>query len=142
MLTSNGLAVVDFFETPWEAYLAAGRLEAEGIVSFVIHPYHIWAKWPLTLALGYVKIQVPEADKERAGEILRKHKAGDYEELLAEEFPDTHKTLCPCCHSVNFERSFIAGDIALNMTLFLFGVIFPLKRDRFTCRDCGWVWRW
>lgn len=36
---------VDSYTSPIDAYLAKGRLEAEGIPAFVAHDNHVWANW-------------------------------------------------------------------------------------------------
>ena len=32
---------IERFESPWEAYIAAGRLEVEGIPAYILHDNHI-----------------------------------------------------------------------------------------------------
>ena len=78
-----------------------GRLQAEGIETYVAHEHHIWANWFLSTALGGVKLQVRPEDAQQAQEILRQEQDGDYEMLVAEA--DTAsaepRPACPVCRS-------------------------------------------
>ena len=70
------VAVVRLFD--WtEAEMLRGRLEAEGIPAIVADTYTARAI-PLYLAIGGVRVMVPEAYLERAREILKADARGDY----------------------------------------------------------------
>lgn len=58
------------FLTPEPAYLARARLEAEGIAAFLENESAVGMVGVLSNAVGGVKLQVEEADAERAAEIL------------------------------------------------------------------------
>jgi Putative prokaryotic signal transducing protein len=60
-----------------EAEMLRGRLEAEGVPAIVADAYTARAI-PLYLAIGGVRVMVPEAYLERAREILKADARGDY----------------------------------------------------------------
>lgn len=59
------------YEYPWEAYVAQGRLAAEGIRSFIFDDGILYANPFLTNAVGGVKLMVHRADVEKSLVILR-----------------------------------------------------------------------
>jgi len=141
MVTANNLVLIWRFDSPWDAYLAAGRLDVDGITSFVVHPYHIWAKWPLSFALGCVKVQVHRNEEADALRVMRDHVAGNYQELLADEFPETYRSNCEQCGSHKIKKKFLSGDVLLLVFLFMFGCIFPIVRHGHSCLDCEHSWQ-
>ena len=78
------LITIATFTNPLEAHIVRGRLQAEGIETYVAHEHHIWANWFLSTALGGVKLQVRPEDAQQAGEILRQEQAGDFDTLVAD----------------------------------------------------------
>lgn len=125
-----------------EAHLAKGRLEAEGIPAFVVNEHHVWANWTLSHALGGVRVQVASADAERAARILEDHAAGKFANGLEDEFPDLESEHCPQCGSQDFNSQRRVGMLALVvLTLGLISVIFPIRRAKRTCTQCGTTWR-
>lgn len=79
------LVTVARFTTPWEAHLAKGRLEAEGIEACVaeerLPPVSLLTGRPLALN----RVEVEEADAERAVEILADESWEEGEDLPASE---------------------------------------------------------
>ena len=53
-------AVVSVHTVAMDAYIIKGRLEAEGIPAFLSDDQYITMDWSLSLALGGVKVMVPE----------------------------------------------------------------------------------
>lgn len=136
------LVTIETFTGPIEAHLAKGRLEAEGIPAFVVNEHHVWANWTLSHALGGVRVQVASADAERAARILEDHAAGKFASALEEEFPDLEAERCPQCGSDDFESQRPLGMLAwVVMTLGLISVIFPVRRAKRACKQCGATWR-
>ncbi|MFO1518965.1 MAG: DUF2007 domain-containing protein [bacterium] len=58
------------FSRPFEAYLAKGKLESEGIEVFIADENIVGINWLLSNLVGGVKIQVREEEREKAVEIL------------------------------------------------------------------------
>lgn len=136
------LVTVETCTGPIEAHLAKGRLEAEGIPAFVVNEHHVWANWTLSHALGGVRIQVASSDAENARRILQAHASGEFAADLKEAFPDLEDAQCPQCHSKEFSSRMPLGMLAMALlTLGAISVIFPVRRDRHTCKACGAKWR-
>ena len=91
------MKTVATFREAYQAYLAKGKLEAEGISSIVVDEYLVGINWMYSQAIGGVKVQVPEADYERATKILKEDYAKDLD-ALDQEGP---KESCPKCGSLS-----------------------------------------
>lgn len=78
------LITVDRFLDPLEAYIVKGRLNAEGVSSYIIHAQHIWVSWTISVALDLVKLQAAAPEVDRARHVIDKIKSGEYERLLRE----------------------------------------------------------
>lgn len=134
---------VGAYNNPLEAYLARGRLEVEGIAAFLAHEHHVWANWVYSQALGGVKVQVVAEDAKRAAEILDAHNKGEYEESLGRVVTGIDENTCPGCGSRDFKSKFPAGILLLVVITFgLASIIFPPRRDRHSCLQCGRKWRY
>lgn len=71
---SLDLVAVKSFDNPLEAHAARAFLEAEGIQAFISDSEMVGAASYLGNALGYVKVEVPRDDAEKAAERLRNAK--------------------------------------------------------------------
>ena len=94
------LVTVAAFREPWEAHMFCARLQAEGIPALIAHENHSWNNWPISNALGGVKVQVPAAELEAAPAVERACRDGDYYNMIADasvDEPDGFK--CPNCGS-------------------------------------------
>jgi hypothetical protein len=121
-----------------EAHLAQSRLENEGIEAIVDDEFTVNAHNLLDVAVGGVKILVPEPDAERAAAILRGAPAsGDVTSVTPEAPNDTMP--CPRCGSTNVHRPERPRRIAFLMAmLFAFPAWFGLKKWK--CSQCGHTW--
>lgn len=70
---SNEFVTVATLDTPTEASLVRNQLEAEEIRVFLSDEEAVGMAWYLGTALGGIKVQVAEADAERAFAILDQH---------------------------------------------------------------------
>jgi hypothetical protein len=61
---------VGWYLHPLEAEIARGLLESEGIPAFLHSCQHSLLNWPMTLALGGVRLQVPPSAVGQALEVL------------------------------------------------------------------------
>ena len=59
------------FDMPFEAHLAKGLLEVNGVTSFLTDEFTVGVAWHLSNALGGIKLQVAETDAERAVNLLK-----------------------------------------------------------------------
>ena len=137
------LKTIATFTSPWEAHIAKGRLEAEGIPAFIAHEHHIWANWIYSQALGGVKVQVPEVHALEAARVMREHLSGAFESDLSVEAVVESIDTCPNCGSQRV-RSRYAWHLILLLvlTLGLFLIIWPPRREIHRCLECGHHWRY
>jgi hypothetical protein len=61
--------------------------------------------WPITLALGGVRVQVPAEDLDRARGVVLRVESGVYASELADQFGDLGEPRCPACDSGDFRTS-------------------------------------
>lgn len=135
------LATLAKFLDPWEAYVVRARLEAEGIPATVAFVNHAIADWPISLALGGSRVQVPVNFLEQARGILAAYQAGSLEDELNEVI-GSQREHCPRCGSRNFKRT-LPWRRRLYLTLVvLFVAVFPMKYSLLICRVCRYRWQW
>lgn len=89
MEQSPPLVAVAAFETPFDAHLARGLLEAEGLRVVIADEHVVSVNAALTYAVGGVRVLVPERHAERARAILAARAKGDYQ---IDELPDDSDT--------------------------------------------------
>ncbi len=138
------LVTIGSFINPWDAYLTKGKLEDEGIPAFITDEYHVWANWIYAQALGGVKVQVTEENAVVANKILNSVANGQYAKALKSEYPDLDMdaNTCPNCGSKKYKSRMPVGFLLLAiLSLGLFSIIFPLRRDSHECARCGHVWK-
>jgi len=133
---------VGWFTEPWDAYIARGRLRAEGISSWIIHEHHIWANWMYSNALGGVKLQVLSQDAELGTFILERCWRGEYEEELDDEFGMEPARRCPSCGSTSFKEGVGVSHGLTPFALYvLMGVAYPPQKNTARCDTCRHRWR-
>jgi len=72
------LVLIARFFTPVEAHMLQSRLQAEGVPAVVADAQIVGVNPLLTMAVGGVRVLVPESDLERAREIVIAIERGDY----------------------------------------------------------------
>lgn len=75
---SGGLETVAQFNDPVDAQLLQGRLQAEGIPTFLADEQLIQANRLLSIALGGVRVQVSGDDAAQARRVIAALEAGEY----------------------------------------------------------------
>ena len=136
------LTTVASFAEPWNAHILRGRLEAEGIFVLIVDELQVGLNWPWALALGGVKVQVPDEQWQSAIEIARLCLAGDFRRELEPVFGPLDGPQCPHCRSDRFtSRRPIPRLVLLAILYWVFEVIFPVSASRHRCRACGTAWR-
>ncbi len=133
------------FTLPYEAHLAKGYLDSEGIESMIFDEVTVQMNFLYSNAIGGVKVLVRESDWDRGIEILKKggyinsgisnHKPG-FE--LIDKDPD--KSKCPFCQSDNIGKKKNMNIWTVWIYLLL-GVFFPLFKSTYICYDCEKEWR-
>jgi hypothetical protein len=129
------------FLHPWQAHLFRMRLEAEGIAAVIADEHLVSVDWPMAMALGGVKVQVPEALLDEARAVKAECDAGVYEAALEREFGAEDALSCPQCGAGEIvRRKPRAWLLALLASFMWTGVIFPVRASRCTCAACGATW--
>jgi hypothetical protein len=67
---SDELTLIASFSHPFEAHLAKGKLESEGIEAYIADENIVGINWLYSNLVGGVKLKVREIDREKALEIL------------------------------------------------------------------------
>ena len=75
---SGDLVLIARFMNPVDAQLLQSRLEAEGVPAVVADDHIVQTNPFLTMAVGGVRVLVPESQVERAREIARAIERGDF----------------------------------------------------------------
>lgn len=131
------LVTVASYTNPWDAHVACGLLESEGVRAWLAGEHHVWVNWPLSQALGGVKLQVSTEDQAAALDILRAMQDGEFETALQAECgmqPDA----CQNCGSLDFQARLSKNLIALNVVTTLWvAVPFSAAMAGKVCRRCG-----
>ena len=139
---TDDFQTVATFTSPWDAHIAKGRLEAEGVPVFIAHEHHIWAGWIYSQALGGVKVQVPASRAVEAEAIIAEHLAGAFEQYLPDEAAPEAANGCPRCGSGEVrDRVPWQSVAALVLSLGILSIIWPARREQHACADCGFEWQ-
>lgn len=133
---SVSLKTICLYPVAWEAELARGRLEAEGIPAFVLDGDISTVDPRIAFAGGGVKLQVPEDCVEAAFAILFP------EELAKAKARERTRPRCPKCGSTKVSGFLPFWWLWLSLA-FLLALVYPnIVRQRMRhCRDCGHKWR-
>ena len=133
------LKTVASFRESYKAYIARGRLEAEGIPVVIVDEHLVQVNWMYSQAIGGVKLQVPEEMLEQAREIL----SMDYEQELAaiEEagIEPNSEEVCPQCGSSS--TSVQRYSIWSLVPSLIFGMPFFFRKRGRVCHRCGSTWK-
>ena len=124
----------------WEAHLARTKLESEGIFAVVLDDQIASINWFYSNAVGGVRLQVSEADAERAALILEKDSGEDPATQQESPVLDSSIPTCPVCGSTSIRRERFSLAIAL-LSFLLFGLPFLLNRKRVICINCNRKWK-
>jgi len=122
------LVTIATFGQAWEAHLAAGKLESEGIAAVIADENIVGTGGGLyTNMVGGIKLQVPRVDRERALAALPKR-------VRAVEVQ------CPRCRSTDTRQIDFSPGLKI-FFLLLLGVPYLFVQRPWACLDCGYVWR-
>lgn len=122
--------------SPWDAHVTRALLESEGIPAFLAHEHQITANWPMSLALGGVRVLVPTHRLMDAAQVLDTRESGELEAALHESHP-VDPVVCRNCGSTRLreERDWVSIALAV-VLLFMARITYPPVKVR-TCVDCG-----
>ncbi|MGA8939340.1 MAG: DUF2007 domain-containing protein [Acidobacteriaceae bacterium] len=124
-----------------EAIVARSVLESEGIVCFLKDENTIRMDWAWSNLLGGLRLQVPQQDLAKAGELLS-HPPPETIEFSEE--PYFEQPICPKCGSSHVELG-VGPAASKVIALFLFSVPIPSKssppgEEVWHCLTCGCKW--
>jgi len=138
------LVTITKFLSLGEAKLAQGKLVSAGIAAFVCDENMHAMNWHMGMALGGIRLQVPDSQVVRALEVL-----DDFEpepnEVGAEEDDEEMEEVacCPECESLEIRE--VAGPSPRQITLWSAAIPFPEPPTQVTrrwrCLACGYQWR-
>jgi hypothetical protein len=122
------LVTIATFAQAWEAHLAAGKLESEGIAAVIADENIVGTGGGLyTNMVGGIKLQVPRVDRERALAALPKRVRGV-------------EVQCPRCRSTDTHQIDFSPGLKI-LFLLLLGLPYLFVQRPWACLDCGNVWR-
>ena len=127
------------YTNPIEAHIVRGRLECEGIVAFVSHEHHIWAKWSLSQALGGVKVQVASSNMERASSVISDINSGKFIESVMESGLEEDHINCHRCQSNQVSSLSWPWKLSL-VSLFFLLIPLPYTTKLVKCDACKFTW--
>lgn len=130
MTESTSPVTIGWYLHPLEAEIARGRLEAEGIPAFLHSAGHSTVNWPITLAIGGIRLQVPPSAVEEARQVL---------EEAAPLDPEPGDTACPKCGSQRIESLRVTWKMSM-FSSHIFGIPLPFSQSSVRCASCGNVW--
>lgn len=134
------LVTIKTFTYPHEAYVIRGRLESEGIQTFLkdemtVQVYNFYSN-----AIGGVKLQVLSADVERALNIIESAKEISHKVVRFSKNELNVTQTCPFCHSENISPIKKANWLTL-IPYLIAGFIFPVYKKTYYCFDCEREWK-
>jgi hypothetical protein len=114
-----------------EAYIACALLASEGVRAFLQDVHLVRFNWLYSNAIGGIRLQVAEEDRERASGILEAA-------LLAVELGEGGAECCPECGGLDVTRTVHGRRVAFATWLV---VGFPLWRphSEWRCSQCGGI---
>lgn len=135
------LVTIASYSNPIEANLYKSKLESYGISCFLIDENLVSLVPFYSLAIGDIKLKVPDNESQRALEILSDNdnaELSDHFTLNAEnENPETNK--CPYCLSSNLYQNKYSKKSLLSFLIIGFPI--PIRKTSYRCFDCGFEWK-
>lgn len=119
----------------WEAEIARGLLESEGISATLADENIVRLDWSHALAVGGVRLRVPFESVAAAREVLDRQARGEYEEALELEH-ELPPAVCRHCGSRAFHPVHSWCWIAGLIVSFGLATIFPPPRKGLRCSQC------
>ncbi|MGA2902991.1 MAG: DUF2007 domain-containing protein [Candidatus Korobacteraceae bacterium] len=140
------LVTISKFLSLGEAKLAQGKLVSAGISAFVCDENMHAMNWHMGMALGGIRLQVPDSQVVRALEVLEDFDPEDPEALPAEDGDDDEMeevACCPECESLEIRE--VASTDSRQIALWSSAIPLPEPPTqvsrRWKCLMCGYQWR-
>lgn len=139
------LVTISKFLNLGEAKLAQGKLVSAGISAFVCDENMHAMNWHMGMALGGIRLQVPDSQVVRALEILDDFEPGQSEtgQGGVDEDEMEEVACCPECESLEIRE--VTNTAPRQIMLWAAAIPFPeqpaLFGRRWKCLMCGYQWR-
>ena len=134
------LITIKTYTYPHEIYVERGKLESEGIETFLKDEATVQVHNFYSNAVGGVKLQVFADDAERALAILDSVKETVPKLVVFSKKEIENSAVCPFCGSDNIGKMKNANWLTL-IPYLLGGFIFPIYKNSYICFDCNKRWR-
>lgn len=136
------MRTVAAFSDVYAAYIAKGRLEAEGIEANIIDEHLVAIDWTYSQAIGGVKVQVAERDFDLAVQILSSDQSPIDSALDTANEEEVFEDRCPECGSLSVSPQpySLWTVVSSVVSFFLFDLPVFSARKRWVCNDCGANW--
>jgi hypothetical protein len=135
------LVTVARYYDPTEAQIVRSLLESAGIPASVAEANHITANWPIAVALGGVRVQVPSSHHDQARDLVSAYTSGELQTDLEQEVGDLSER-CPSCGSNELSKRVSAQEKLLAIVVFLFGSVpFQTRTSSNQCKKCRYAWQ-
>lgn len=122
------ITVARYFE-PSEAHVVRALLESAGLAATVADDHHVTANYPLSTALGGVRVQVPHESFEAARELVAAYASGELQRELEEQLGEEPEA-CPECGAHG-----VTGQVPVSSKLLAIRSMRQAARWRFvSCR--------
>lgn len=142
------LVTISKFTSLGEAKLAQGKLVSAGISAYVCDEHAM--NWHIGMALGGVRLQVPDSQVVRALEVLDDFEPQEPEIAVRdddEEYDEDEEVeevaCCPECESLEIRE--VPSSNPRQITLWSAAIPFPERPTqisrRWKCLMCGYQWR-
>ena len=131
------LVTVATFDDRPSAMIAWSLLDQHGIPAFLADEHFLGVSWHLTLALGGIRLTVPEQDLAAAEESLDRSARPPQDAEAALD-------ICPRCDGTDIFRPYSRIGFAFTLALaWMYGNYVPvfMKSRRRFCRSCGNRWK-
>ena len=126
-----------------EAKLAQGKLISAAISAFVCDENMHAMNWHMGMALGGIRLQVPDSQVVRAMEVLEDFELEPVEGDSAEDYELEEVACCPECESLEIRE--VSTAPPRQITLWSAAIPFPEPPTQVTrrwkCLMCGYEWR-
>jgi ribosomal protein S27AE len=126
------------FREPYQAHLAKGKLESEGIYAVVLDEHLVQINWILSQAIGGVKVQVSDEHLDRARVILKTEYKEELSATQEAQLQPAPEDVCPKCGSSSVSPKRYSRWFLIPSLLLLFPIFF--RRKQWVCNDCGATW--
>lgn len=134
------LVTIKTFTYPQEVYVIRGRLESEGIRTFLKDEMTVQVHNFYSNAIGGVKLQVLPEDVERALSIIESVKETPRKVAVFSKKELNGTNTCPFCRSENISHTKKANWLTL-IPYLIVGFIFPVYKNSYFCFDCEKEWK-